>query len=468
MNFNDLFNLGEGAPPVHGLCFEAFIHATDRVAMIRSLALLSLLIASGAAAAATPPAVATRAAALEPKLIEWRRDLHANPELSNREFRTSARVADHLKSLGLEVRTGIAHTGVAGLLVGDPSGPTVALRADMDALPVTEQTGLPFASTVTADYNGQATGVMHACGHDAHTAILMATAELLASMRDELPGSVLFIFQPAEEGAPPGEEGGAELMLKEGLFDWVRPDAVFGLHVWSPLPARHIGYRAGPIMAAADRFEILVRGRQTHGSQPWGGVDPVVPAAQIVLGLQNIASRQVNVSELPAIISVGSIHGGIRNNIIPGEVTLVGTIRTFDESVRGEIHRRVGETARGMAGAAGASAEVEIDRGYPVTVNDPALTAASVPSLLKVVGEQRLVEMSRLTIAEDFSFYAQQAPGFYFFLGVVPPDAGPNPPANHSPEFHIDESTLKVGLEAMSTLVVDYFARAGGKPAGGL
>ncbi len=437
--------------------------------MTRTFALFSLLIVSAAAAAAPPhEAVTTRAAALEPKLIEWRRDLHANPELSNREFRTSARVADHLKSLGLEVRTGIAHTGVAGLLVGGQPGPTVALRADMDALPVTEQTGLPFASAVTAEYNGQTTGVMHACGHDAHTAILMATAELLAGMRDDLTGSVLFIFQPAEEGAPPGEEGGAELMLKEGLFDWVRPDAVFGLHVWSPLPARHIGYRAGPVMAAADRFEIVVRGRQTHGSRPWGGIDPVVPAAQIVLGLQNIVSRQVDVSTVPAVLSVGSIHGGIRNNIIPDDVTLIGTIRTFDESVRDQIHRRVKHTAESMASAAGASADVLIDPGYPVTMNDPALTEASVPSLLKVTGSERLVEMTRLTIAEDFSYFAREVPGFYFFLGVVPPDAGPEPPANHSPKFYIDESTLKVGLEAMSTLVLDYLSRATGQPAGAL
>ena len=437
--------------------------------MPHRLPIALLALAAGAALAHDHEPVSSRAAAIEPRMIEWRRDLHANPELSNREFRTSALVADHLRALGLEVRTGIAHTGVAALLVGGKPGPTVGLRADMDALPVTEQTGLPFASKVTTEYNGQQTGVMHACGHDAHTAILMATAELLVSMKDELPGSVLFIFQPAEEGAPAGEEGGAELMLKEGLFDWVKPDAVFGLHVWSPIPARHIGYRAGPFMAAADRFEIVVRGRQTHGSRPWGGVDPVVPAAQIVLGLQNIISRQTDITRVPAVISVGSIHGGIRNNIIPEDVTLVGTIRTFDQRIQGEVHRRIHETATSIATSAGARADVEIEQGYPVTVNDPELVSATLPSLLKVVDEDSLEELSYVTGAEDFSYLAQHAPGFYFFLGVVPPGTnGEPPPSNHSPKFYIDESTLRTGLEALSTVTLDYLSRASGQPIAGM
>ena len=435
--------------------------------MIRYLPVVALAVLASPVHGHDHEPVAGRAAELEARLIEWRRDLHMHPELSNREFRTSGLVADHLRSLGLEVRTGIAHTGVAGLLVGGRPGPTVALRADMDALPVTEQTGLPFASKVTTEYNGQQTGVMHACGHDAHVAILMATAELLASMKEEIPGRVLFIFQPAEEGAPEGEEGGAELMLAEGLFDWVKPDAVFGLHVWSPIPARHIGYRAGPFMAAEDSFKIVVRGRQTHGSRPWGGIDPVAPAAQVVLGLQNIVSRQTDITRVPAVISVGSIHGGIRSNIIPDEVTLVGTIRTFDEGIREDIHRRVRDTATHIAASAGATADVQIERGYPVTINDPDLVAATLPSLLKVVDEDSLIELSLVTGAEDFSYFAQQVPGFYFFLGVVPPDAGPEPPpSNHSPKFYIDESTLKVGLEAMSTLALDYLSAAAGATAG--
>ncbi|HUG97835.1 MAG TPA: amidohydrolase [Gammaproteobacteria bacterium] len=406
-------------------------------------------------------AIRSMAEALEPKLIGWRRDIHQHPELSNREFRTSELVAEHLRSLGLEVRTGIAHTGVAALLEGGKPGPIVALRADMDALPVTEQTGLPFASEVTAEYEGEETGVMHACGHDAHTAILMATAELLAAMKEDLPGSILFIFQPAEEGAPGDEEGGAELMLKEGLFEWQRPDALFGLHVFSTITAGHIGYRSGPAMAASDRFEIVVRGRQTHGSRPWGGIDPVVPAAQIVLGLQNIASRQVDISRVPAVISVGSIHGGIRNNIIPNDVRLVGTIRTFDDAIRADIHERVKATADGIAGAAGATADVHVRRGYPVTANDPDLVEASLPSLQRAAGEDRVYEVPLVTGAEDFSYFANEVPGFYFFLGATPEGVDPKTaPSNHSPEFDVDESTLRVGLRALATVTVDYLARA--------
>jgi amidohydrolase len=407
--------------------------------------------------------ISARAAALEHKLIEWRRDIHANPELSNREFRTAALVAEHLRGLGLEVRTGIAHTGVAAYLEGGRPGPTVALRADMDALPVTEQTGLPFASQVVAEYNGSRTGVMHACGHDAHTAILMATAELLAAIRTELPGSVLFIFQPAEEGAPEGEEGGAELMLKEGLFDWKRPDAVFGLHVLSNFNAGHIGYRAGPAMAAADRFEITVKGAQTHGSMPWLGVDPFVPAAQIVLGLQTITSRQVNVSDVPAVISVGQLEGGIRNNIIPDDVYMQGTIRTFDEAVREEIHARVRQTATRLAAASGAEAVVHVHRGYPVTVNHPELVAATLPSLRRAAGEDRVFEVPRLMPAEDFSFFANEVPGFYFYLGATPVGVDPaTAPTNHSPRFDVDESTLRVGLEALTTVAVDFLQRGAG------
>lgn len=435
--------------------------------MHRGTRLLLMLLGLGCAVPAVAieqATIAAGAAALEQKLVAWRRDIHANPELSNREFRTAALVAEHLRALGLEVRTGIAHTGVAAYLQGGRPGPMVALRADMDALPVTERTGLPFASQVTAEYNGSRTGVMHACGHDAHTAILMAVAELLAGMRDELPGSVLFIFQPAEEGAPEGEDGGAELMLKEGLFEWQRPDAVFGLHVLSNFNAGHIGYRPGPAMAAADRFEITVKGAQTHGSMPWLGVDPIVPAAQIVLGLQTITSRQVNISDVPAVISVGQIQGGIRNNIIPDDVYLQGTIRTFDEAIREDIHERVRQTADSLAAASGATAEVHVHRGYPVTVNDPGLVSATLPSLRRAAGEERVFQVPRLMPAEDFSYFANEVPGFYFYLGATPEGVDPAAaPTNHSPHFDVDESTLRVGLEALATVAVDFLQRGAGE-----
>jgi amidohydrolase len=416
-----------------------------------------LILAATPAPALEPAAVRAMAESIEPKMIAWRRDLHQHPELSNREFRTAALVAEHLRSLGLEVRTGIAHTGVAAFLQGGRPGPLVALRADMDALPVTEQTGLPFASTVIGEYQGRQTGVMHACGHDAHTAILMAVAELLAAGREELPGSVLFIFQPAEEGAPPGEEGGAELMLREGLFEWKKPDAVFGLHVRSSFTAGHIGYRPGPTMSAADRFEITVRGAQTHGSMPWLGIDPMVPAAQIVLGLQTVTSRQVDISQLPAVISVGQIHGGIRNNIIPAEVMMEGTIRTFDENVRERIHEGVHRTAAGISAASGAEADVHVHRGYPVTVNDARLTAASLPALRRAAGEANVFEVPLWMPAEDFSFFANEVPGFYFFLGGTPEGVDPaQAPTNHSPMFDVDERALRVGLEALVGVTLDF------------
>ncbi|MCY4510662.1 MAG: amidohydrolase, partial [Acidobacteria bacterium] len=313
-----------------------------------------------------------RARAVEPRVVTWRRDIHQHPELSNREFRTAALVADHLRSLGMEVRTEVAHTGVVATLRGGRPGPVVALRADMDALPVTEQVDLPFASRERAIYNGQEVGVMHACGHDNHVAILMGVADVLASVRDDLPGTVKFIFQPAEEGAPEGERGGAELMLEEGAFENPRPEVIFGLHV-GPNRVGQLTYRAGSAMASADWLRIVVRGRQTHGAAPWGGVDPIVVSSQIVLGLQTIASRQLPVTLTPSIITIGSIHGGVRGNIIPDEVEMVGTIRTFDAEVRQDIHRRIRRTAEQIAASAGATAEVEITHGYPVTVNDPGL-----------------------------------------------------------------------------------------------
>ena len=396
----------------------------------------------------------TKAAA--ERVIEWRRDIHANPELGNREFRTAALVADHLASLGIEVRTEVAHTGVVGLLRGAREEPVVALRADMDALPVTEMVDLPFASKVTTIYNGQEVGVMHACGHDNHVAILMGVAEVLAGMRNELPGSVKFIFQPAEEGPPPGEEGGAELMLREGAFLDPVPDVVFGLHVW-PAPVGQLAYRPGPFMASADGLRIKVTGRQTHGALPWGGIDPIVVASQIVLGLQTVASRQLDVTATPSIITIGSIHGGVRGNIIPDEVQMTGTIRTFLPEVRDAIGDRVRQTAHSIAESAGATAEVEIDRGYPVTVNDPTLTAMMVPSLERVAGADGVVVASQVTGAEDFSYFAQEVPGLYFFLGITPLDQDPETaPRNHSPYFFADEGALPVGVRALASLAVDY------------
>ena len=404
-------------------------------------------------------AVDRRAGEIEAQVVAWRRDIHEHPELGNREFRTAALVAEHLRSLGMEVRTEVAHTGVVATLRGARPGPVVALRADMDALPVVEQVDVPFASKERTTYNGQDVGVMHACGHDNHVAILMGVADVLASVRADLPGSVKFIFQPAEEGAPAGERGGAELMLEEGAFENPTPEAVFGLHV-VPGPVGRMSYRSGSTMASADGLRIVVRGRQTHGAAPWDGVDPIVVSAQIVLGLQTIASRQLPVTRTPSIITIGSIHGGVRGNIIPDEVELVGTIRTFDADVRADIHRRVRQTAEQIAASAGATAEVSIAEGYPVTVNDPALTDRMVPTLQRVAGDSQVTTRPLMTVAEDFSYFQQQAPGLFFFLGVTPDGQDPDAaPGNHSPLFFADEGALLVGVRALANLAVDYMAR---------
>ncbi|WP_024892121.1 amidohydrolase [Luteimonas huabeiensis] len=419
----------------------------------------AVLPALAVAQAPQRPEVARAAAALQDKVVAWRRDIHQHPELSNRETRTGAKVADHLRALGLEPRTGIAHTGVTAVLKGGRPGPRIALRADMDALPVTEQTGLPFASKVTDTYRGQTTGVMHACGHDAHTAILMGVAEALVGMRDELPGEILFVFQPAEEGAPEGEEGGAGLMLKEGVFADFRPEAVFGLHVFSTLNADRLGVRAGPTMAASDRFELKVIGRQTHGSRPWGGVDPIVAAAQIVNQSQAIVSRQMDISRQPVVVSFGAIEGGIRYNIIPDSVEMVGTIRTFDEDMRADVFRRLNHVAEHVAAANGATVQARIpaDEGNPVTYNDPALTARMRPSLEAVAGPDKVVDMPLIMGAEDFSLYAREVPGLFFFVGATPVGADPaGAPSNHSPQFDVDESALDLGLRAMLQLALDY------------
>ncbi len=395
------------------------------------------------------------------KVVEWRRDFHRFPELSNREYKTAEKVAEHLRSLGMEVRTGIAHTGVAGVLRGGKPGPVVALRADMDALPVVERVPLPFASRERSEYLGQEVGVMHACGHDAHTAILMGVAEVLVGMRQELAGTVLFIFQPAEEGAPPGEEGGAKLMLKEGLFDDPRPEVVFGLHVSSDLEVGKIRYKPGGLMAASDMFTIRILGKQSHGSRPWSGVDPIVTAAQVILGLQTIVSRQVELTKEPAVITVGKIQAGVRNNIIPETAELVGTIRTLDTAMQRDIHARIRRTVSHIAESQGAQAEVDIKIGYPVTYNNPALTAQMLPTLFSVAGEENVIVNRPSTGAEDFSFYAREVPGLFFFLGGMPAGQDPLDAApHHTPDFFIDESGFRTGLLALSRLVLDYAAAA--------
>jgi len=406
-----------------------------------------------------------RAQQVEDKVIAWRRDIHQHPELSNRETRTAQLVADHLRGLGLDVKTGIAHTGVVALLKGEQPGPVVALRADMDALPVAEEVDVPFASKVRSTYNGQEVGVMHACGHDTHTAILMGVAEILTALRPRLPGTVKFIFQPAEEGVPQGEEGGAALMVKEGVLENPKPEAILGLHVLSSVPTGKLEYRSGPVMASIDSFRITVRGRQTHGAMPWRGVDPIVVASQIVLGLQTIESRQVNVTKEPSIVTVGSIHGGARFNIIPDSVEMLGTVRTYDEEMRADIHRRITTTAELIAKSAGASAEVAIDKMNPATVNHTGLTEALAPTLSRVAGGENVGVSPKLTASEDFSLYQQQVPGFFFFVGITPPGTDvTTAPANHSPQFYVDEAGLLLGVRALAYLTVDYLEQKHAKP----
>jgi amidohydrolase len=428
--------------------------------MIRRIVLAAALSALGAPtlqAASLQEDFDRLADTVESKVVAWRRDIHQHPELGNREVRTSALVAAHLESLGYEVRRNVGVTGVVAVLRGGRPGPVVALRADMDALPVTEEVDLPFASKVRTTYAGKQTGVMHACGHDTHVAMLMGAAEALAAVRERLPGTVKLLFQPAEEGPPEGEEGGALLMLKEGAFDDPRPDVVFGLHIGSMLNVGEIGYRPGPAMAAADVLRIVVKGRQTHGSAPWGGVDPIVTASQIVMGLQTIVSRQVNIAKEPAVVSIGGIDGGIRFNIIPDRVTMVGTVRTFDEALRDDIHERIRRTAENIAEAQGATAEVTIEKPYAVTVNNPALTARMLPTLNRVAGAGNVQLRDRLMGAEDFSYFAQRAPGLFLFLGGTPKGVDPATVAyNHSPRFSIDESALKLGVRTLLHLTGDY------------
>jgi amidohydrolase len=405
-------------------------------------------------------AIASAADAIEPQVVAWRRDLHRNPELGNREVRTAGIVAAHLRSLGFDsVQEKVAHTGVVGVLKGGLPGPVVALRADMDALPVAEEVDVPFASKARTQWNGMDCGVMHACGHDAHTSILMGVASVLAGMRERIPGTVKFIFQPAEETPPIGENGGAKMMVEQGCLKDPDVGAIFGLHVISVMPTGSIGYRSGPLMASADDFRVFVRGTQTHAAMPWRGVDPIVVSSQIVMGLQTIVSRRMNVTQEPSVVTVGVFHGGVRHNIIPDEVKLEGTIRTFDEAQRDEIHEHVRNITELIAKAGGATARVHIHRWYDVTVNHPGLTEWSVPTLGRIAGERSVQVIDKVCGAEDFSFYQKEVPGFFYFMGCTPPDRDLATVApNHSPRFYVDEKCLKLGVKSLAGLALDWLS----------
>ena len=423
--------------------------------------LLTALLAFGSATAQagiTPAELDAAAGKLESRVIEWRRDFHRHPELANREFRTAAKVAEHLRALGLEVKTGMAHTGVVAVLKGGLPGPTILLRADMDGLPVTERTDVPFRSTATGEFRGRSVGVMHACGHDAHTAILMGAAEVLAGLRERLSGTILLVFQPAEEGVPEGEQGGAPMMLDEGLLEIAKPDAALALHVGSGHTTGTVAVRPGPLMAGSDFFRIVVTGRQGHGSRPWQGVDAIVVAAQIVSALQTIVSRQVDITALPAVVSVGAINGGVRHNIIAETVEMLGTVRSFSPAMRQDIIDRMQRTVTNVAEANGASARLEMmPAPNPVLVNDPALSERAIGSLRAVLGAESVKTSSLLTVAEDFAVIAERVPSFYYWVGVTPPSQDPaTAPDNHSDLFYVDEAALAVGLRTMLGIAVDF------------
>jgi len=433
---------------------------------MRNSLILSLALAVPAAAqgpSALTSDIERRANAVNDSVVAWRRHIHAHPELSGQETRTAALVADHLRKLGIEVRTGVGGTGVVGVLRGGRPGPVVALRADMDALPVTEEVDVPFLSTVRAQYNGQDVGVMHACGHDTHTAMLLGAANVLAGMRDRLPGTVVFLFQPAEESL-----GGAAGMIKDGALENPKPSAVFGLHVF-PYTVGSVVYRSGALMAAGGTLRIVVHGRQTHGAMPWNGVDPVVVASQIVLGLQTIVSRQTDLTASPAIVTVATINGGVRNNIIPDSVVMTGTIRTFDETQRQQLPALVRRTAESIAAASGATATVEAEVAGTITYNDPALVERMRPTVERVVGTgiagAKVLPGPQTTTSEDFSLYQKHVPGIFMFLGVTPEAIDPKTAApNHSPKFYVDERALPIGVQLLSELAVDYLQGARATP----
>jgi len=429
----------------------------------------TLLLALGAGNAPAAETGAQRVDAVLPQITAWRRDIHQHPELSNREVRTSKIVADELKKLGYTVRTGLAHTGVTGVLVGGKPGPKLAIRADMDALPVTEQVDLPFASKAKGEYQGKTVGVMHACGHDAHTAMLLGLAEIFAGMKKDLPGSVMLIFQPAEEGVPPGETGGAPQMVKDGVFADFHPDAIFGMHVVSTMNVGTVGVRAGGAMASSDTFRIVVHGRQSHGAMPWKGIDPIVTAAEIVTDAQTIVSRQLDIGANPAVVTFGIFNGGSRFNIVPDSAELQGTVRTFDEDMRKQALASLKNIAEHVAAANGATVEAQIplsaDSSNPVNYNDPALTARVRASLETAMGKEHVVESPRWTASEDFPYFAlgAKAPSVYFFVGATPQgqDAA-TAPTNHSPRFFLDEGALDVGARSMLQATLDYLGYPGG------
>ena len=427
-------------------------------ACVLVIALVACVVPAFAASPVPSTTLEADIAAVLPKVVAWRRDIHQHPEFGNREVRTAKIVADHLRALGMAVRAEVAHTGVVGVLGGGKPGPVIALRADMDALPVVEQVDLPFRSTVRSTYNGQDVGVMHACGHDNHVAMLMGAAEVLARHQAEIPGTIVFVFQPAEEGSPIGERGGAPLMIEEGALADPKVEAIFGLHVM-PMPVGTIAWREQGIMASSDSFRVNVMGRQTHGAVPWAGVDPVVLASQIVLGWQTIVSRQVDATLTPSVLTVGAIHGGVRNNIVPENVEMIGTIRTFDPGVRAQLHERLRRTATDIAHSGGGDSEVKVNLGNGVTYNDPALMRRVLPALQRIAGD-RLLQSDRQTTAEDFSAYQAVVPGVFFFLGIAPDDPARVHP-NHSPRFEADERALPIGVRVLIEVAFEYLSPGG-------
>ncbi len=433
-----------------------------RPSPVRPLALAGALLLAPAALAAQrhDAAVAAAVERLVPRITEIRHQIHQNPELSNREFKTAEMVAAHLRELGMEVKTGIAHTGVVGVLRGGRPGPVVAVRADMDALPVTEESPFPWKSTVRAEYLGKEVGVSHACGHDVHTAVQMGVASVLAPMREQIPGTILFVFQPAEEGAPPGELGGAKLMLDEGVFNELRPTAIFGLHTFAHMEVGRVGYTPGPAMAASDRFIVRIKGRQAHGASPQLAIDPIVMASQAVLALQTIRSRNLSPFE-PSVVTVGLIRGGERNNIIPEMVEMHGTVRTFDPAVQDVVERRMREILDGVTRAGGGTYEMQYDRITPVTVNQRELAARMRPTMERLMGRENVVEVPPTTGAEDFAFFANAVPGFYYRLGTVNPALGSGD--HHTPTFKADDASISIGMRVMSALLLDYLGGGTGR-----
>jgi amidohydrolase len=408
-------------------------------------------------ASATPANYAALVAEVTPQLTTWRRHFHEHPELSNREFNTGKYIASYMRSIGYEVKENVANTGVVAVLKGGKPGPVVALRADIDALPVTERNSLPFASKVVTEYNGQKVGVMHACGHDAHTSILMGTATVLKKMQADVPGTVVFLFQPAEEGSPEGEEGGAPLMIKQGVLENPKVDVVFGMHIKTEVPVGEIQYKAQGFMASSDWIKIVVNGKGAHGSKPWTGVDPIAASAQIIQGLQNIVSRQMELTKAPVVITIGAIHGGVRNNIIPESCEMIGTLRTLDPAMQKELHERIKNTVHHIAASAGATADVTISTKTLVTYNDPALVKLIVPFLETAAGKGNVKERDWDTGAEDFSFFGEHTPAFFFYLGAMPKGMKPSEASlHHTPEFFIDESGFDLGVKAFCQLVFDY------------